>query len=257
MANSSKRSVFDKSIVNKKFGALLVLDDFKVNEKITKTGKVNKYTTVKCICDCGNEKYVNRNYLYSSKHPNCGCLVENNINLVNQKFGKLTVISQTLSRNGRKAWYCKCDCGSDKITNTKALRTGQTTSCGCIHYSKRNFHKNWRGTENISLTFFTAVKRGAISRNIEFDITIEYIEELFIKQNKKCALSGMDLVFSQVTKNKFGVGNASLDRIDSKKGYITGNLQWVHKTINIMKNTLSQDEFINICLKISKKFYEK
>jgi len=252
-----KKQPFDKSIVDKKFGNLLVLDDFKRVEKISKKGKASNFTSIKCKCDCGNEKYVSREYLLASKYPSCGCLVLNNVNLVNQKFGKLTVISQTLSRNGRKAWYCKCDCGSDKIVNTKALRTSQTTSCGCIHYSKRNFHKNWKGTEHIALTFFTSVKRGATSRNIIFDIDIDYLEELYLKQNKKCALSGMDLIFSNVTKNKFGVGTASLDRIDSNQGYIIGNLQWVHKKINIMKNVFTQEEFIDICAKVYKKNYEK
>lgn len=252
-----KKQHFDKSIVGRKFGNLLVLDDFKGTKHTSKTGKVSNLTFVKCKCDCGNEKYVNRSYILISKDASCGCLVVNNVNLVNQKFGKLTVISQTLSRNGRKAWYCKCDCGSDKIVNTKALRIGDTTSCGCIHHAKRNFHKNWKGTEHIALTFFTSVKKGALSRNIVFDIDIDYLEELYLKQNKKCTLSGMDLVFSNVTKNKFGVGNASLDRIDSAQGYIIGNLQWVHKKINIMKNVFSQEEFIDICTKVYKKYYEK
>lgn len=39
----------------------------------------------------------------------------------------------------------------------------------------------------------------------------------------------------------------SLDRIDSTKGYIEGNVQWVHKSVNIMKSTLTQEQFINFC----------
>jgi hypothetical protein len=44
---------------------------------------------------------------------------------------------------------------------------------------------------------------------------------------------------------------ASLDRIDSSKGYIEGNLQWVHKDVNIMKMDLSQVEFIDYCVKVA------
>jgi len=73
---------------------------------------------------------------------------------------------------------------------------------------------------------------------------------LFIKQNKKCALTGLDI--------KFGVRNdkitgtyeettASLDRIDSSKGYVKGNIQWVHKDINIMKNDFNVDKFKKLC----------
>jgi hypothetical protein len=38
-----------------------------------------------------------------------------------------------------------------------------------------------------------------------------------------------------------------LDRVDSSKGYIEGNVQWVHKTINLMKQSFNQKEFIHFC----------
>ena len=37
---------------------------------------------------------------------------------------------------------------------------------------------------------------------------------------------------------------ASLDRIDSKLGYILGNIQWVHKQINEMKMDLAEVDFL-------------
>lgn len=43
---------------------------------------------------------------------------------------------------------------------------------------------------------------------------------------------------------------ASLDRIQNDKGYIEGNVQWVHKDINRMKNIFEQNYFIDICKKI-------
>lgn len=41
-----------------------------------------------------------------------------------------------------------------------------------------------------------------------------------------------------------------LDRIDSSKGYIEGNVQWVHKDVNMMKQNYSQKYFIEMCKKI-------
>ena len=50
---------------------------------------------------------------------------------------------------------------------------------------------------------------------------------------------------------------ASLDRIDSSRGYDADNIQWVHKDINWMKQDFSQSEFIAYCRRVSKKFYAK
>jgi hypothetical protein len=250
MFDAPSNSIFDKSFIGKKFGTVIPLDDFKIKNKISRNGKMYNYTMIKCKCDCGNEKYLERTHIIFTKYPSCGCLSNASTNLVGQRFGKLLVIEQTLSRNGRKAWYCKCDCGSDKIVNTKMLRLKQTSSCGCAHHPQGNKSKNWRGGENISATLIATIKASARNRNLIVDIDLEYLEELLLSQNKKCALSGLDLVFSKVNKNKFGVGNASLDRIDSNIGYIKGNVQWVHKKINIMKNIYSQDEFIQMCINV-------
>ena len=69
---------------------------------------------------------------------------------------------------------------------------------------------------------------------------------MFIGQNKKCSISGIDIVLSY---NRYGdiEQTASLDRIDNSKGYVEGNLQWTNKWINKMKLHFSDEEFINWC----------
>lgn len=42
-------------------------------------------------------------------------------------------------------------------------------------------------------------------------------------------------------------GNVSIDRIDSSIGYLPSNIQLVDKRINMLKNILPQDEFIDLC----------
>ena len=45
--------------------------------------------------------------------------------------------------------------------------------------------------------------------------------------------------------------SASLDRIDNNIGYIEGNVQWVHKWINVMKGAMSNECFIFLCNKVA------
>jgi hypothetical protein len=72
--------------------------------------------------------------------------------------------------------------------------------------------------------------------------------DLFLKQNKKCVLSGLPIEFKARRK---GHNTASLDRINSNEGYVDGNVQWVHKDINWMKNTFSQQHFVDMCKKVA------
>jgi len=83
-------------------------------------------------------------------------------------------------------------------------------------------------------------------RGQSFKITIQYAWELFLKQNKKCALSGLPLALSP-NSMAAGASSASLDRIDSSKGYEEGNVQWVHATLNFMKTSLKQEDFVKWC----------
>lgn len=85
-------------------------------------------------------------------------------------------------------------------------------------------------------------------RGVVFSISMEYAWSLYEKQNKKCVLSGLSLVFAKTKKgHSTGETSASLDRIDSKEGYVEGNVQWLHKWVNLMKSDFSQEEFIQYC----------
>ena len=60
-------------------------------------------------------------------------------NLIGEKFGRLTVLSRAPNdKNGRSMWYCECDCGSEEIKAYRQdhLKSGATTSCGCLQKEK-------------------------------------------------------------------------------------------------------------------------
>jgi phosphopantetheine adenylyltransferase len=170
-----------------------------------------------------------------------------------QKFGKLFVLNYVETINKLSRYLCQCDCGNQKVLIRKLLVRGDTKSCGCDWIQSNSKHHSWKGYEDLPLDFFTSIKRGAKSRNIEFDIKIEDIWDLLIRQDRKCALSGLDLKFSQIRKNRTLQTTCSLDRIDSSMGYVNGNVQWVHKKINIMKNKLLDKDFIYFCVMVSNK----
>jgi hypothetical protein len=167
----------------------------------------------------------------------------------NQEYGNQFIAGNTLLfQSGilRKIkgyfWLCKCDCGTEKEININNLKSKETVSCGC-HRKVNSF----KGFGNLSATHWNHIKTQAEQRGFEFNITIEYAWNLFLKQKERCSMSGIKIYISRNIANKKLQKTASLDRIDSKKGYIEGNVQWIHKTINKMKNNILEEDFINFC----------
>lgn len=61
------------------------------------------------------------------------------INLLGQKFGKLTVIAPAPSdKNGNAMWKCRCDCGKEIFAKGVRLRGGYVQSCGCLRIENSN-----------------------------------------------------------------------------------------------------------------------
>lgn len=165
--------------------------------------------------------------------------------LTNQRFGKLVALERTKERRqGHTMWECLCDCGERSLVRLGDLTRpgpGSVRSCGCAKYSKGPENGWWGGARHVSGTCFGSIRRNAAARGIKMGITIEYVDGLLEKQSFRCALTGWPIVVDDT---------ASLDRIDSGKGYEAGNVQWVHKDVNIAKNVFSTDHFDSICVAV-------
>ncbi len=176
---------------------------------------------------------------------------KNKIDLTGQIFGKLSVIELVYKKCGkydRKFWKCECDCKDKTIVLVTQghLLSGHSKSCRCVWKTIGPGHPSFKGYGELSHTFWGTIKASASVRNIEFAITIEFAWNLFIKQNRKCALSGVDLEMHPMEKSTVR-NTASLDRIDSSKDYTEDNVQWVHKKLNRMKVNMLDEEFIKWC----------
>lgn len=81
------------------------------------------------------------------------------------------------------------------------------------------------------------------------DITFEEIRELWNHQNGRCALSGTKMTHDPTPDLRSAQrrNNVSIDRIDSSKGYVSGNVHLVTSQINLMKLDYSVEEFVDAC----------
>lgn len=96
-------------------------------------------------------------------------------------------------------------------------------------------------TNNIFQQRFLAARSRARAKGIDFNITKDYIVELYEKQGGKCFYSGIPL-----SKRLNDRHVLSIDRVDSDKGYVADNVVISCAIVNSMKNDMTKDEFTSI-----------
>lgn len=220
----------------------------------------------KLLCDCGNEYIATTSSLNRGQQKSCGKCdfrkysekrKNTRLKVQGDRYNSLVVIddSYKIDKSGDRLVKCLCDCGKEKDIKLSAIRIGKIKSCGCRPLRVGREHPNYRGYEDISQILWISIKNSAIKRKIDFSISIEYAWSIFLLQDRKCVLSGVELFFdiSRLDNN----GNASLDRINSNLGYIEGNVQWVHADINKIKNNFQQERFLELCELIAQYKKEK
>jgi hypothetical protein len=175
---------------------------------------------------------------------------------VGQTFGYLVGLSVRSYRlpNGKltNKVLCQCRCGSQREIFTSSLTQGRSRSCGCdkSRFARITGDRNaqFKGIKELRASLWNAYKRSARTREIPFDITMAYAWSVYELQNGCCAISGEVIGFGPRTRTQNT--SASLDRIDHACGYVEGNVQWVHKRVNMMRNASSVADFVEWCRKI-------
>lgn len=87
------------------------------------------------------------------------------------------------------------------------------------------------------------IKEETIGRYDELEIDKKYQEGMSTTEICRTFKISWNLTMQQQ--------NMSIDRINSDIGYEEGNIQWVDKRINMMKGSLSNEEFIELCTKVA------
>ncbi len=161
-------------------------------------------------------------------------------NLVNKKFGKLTVKSVSHSNNGI-IWNCECDCGNVCKTSGRDLVCSHTTSCGC--------NRNNPDGLAAMVYMFHEYKNHAKARNIDFLLNKSEFQEL---TSGNCFYCGKE---PNQTNKKMKTFNGNylyngIDRVDNNIGYEYNNCVSCCSECNYMKNTQSQGGFLSMVKRI-------
>jgi len=144
------------------------------------------------------------------------------------------------NKHGRMHFYCSRSCsgkGNTRSHDNLGRWKGDTSLLESSNLSDE--YTPFR-------THLRRIKRRYTKDN---DVDLKYLKSLWDNQEGKCAITGVDLILENKVSNPNY--SASIDRIDSNKGYTKGNIHFISVTTNYAKNKYSLEtlrEYFEIVL---------
>lgn len=190
-------------------------------------------------CTCG------ATYAFASKNGALEMLERGTCRHCKKDYRSVNDAVHKIHQNAAGKWCSFCPVCKKEQEYTRKDHAKQSSVAGWTCRSCTAAAKGFAAGkfENINEAIYSLWKKMAMSRGIRFDLTVD---QMFDPFTGFCTLTGWPIKLLRVR------GTASLDRIDSSKGYEVGNIQWVHTMVNMSKNKYPQHEFVRMCTAVAK-----
>ena len=175
--------------------------------------------------------------------------------MVGNAYGRLTVLERTQnpSKWGGAKWLCRCECGKVVPILGNSLRSGNSTSCGCLRVEmfKPRTLPPGEASENRAVL---QTKANAKSRGYEWALTREHAVSLMRQNCFYCDAAPAQVAISRNrnSKNYTPFFYNGLDRVDNSRGYTTNNVVPCCFVCNRAKDTMSLEKFREWVFRVSR-----
>lgn len=144
-------------------------------------------------------------------------------------------------------------CGKPTSIRSNNAHLGAKCSLECRREASRVQAAGARKRSPSSLlqALLTQCKFRAKKRGMEFDLTFDWANTKLEEQGGKCAISGVEMIASNApAKSRSHKFTATIDRIDSTKGYTKDNVQLVTYIANICKNAFTMEDVMEFAVNV-------
>jgi len=145
-----------------------------------------------------------------------------------KRFGRLVVLHRTWNRKTSAFWQCQCDCGGKTKTSGTDLRSGHSTSCGCLAIEKMNAATTTHGLSKTPI--YKVWKEMRRRCNLQSHARFKNYGGRGIVVCERWNMS-----FETFLKDVGGdyKSNLQIDRINNNGNYEPGNTRWVDAKTNV------------------------
>lgn len=171
-------------------------------------------------------------------------MAKNLENLIGMRFNKLVVVERAEnSKQGKRMWICKCDCGrtKQKPVSTYELKSGKVKSCGCLYYESNKDGRTTTHGKSRSRIYkiWNSMKARCFNPNHQ---AYKQYSGRGIKVCDEWA-NNFPAFYSWAMANGY-TESLTIDRIDNNKGYSPDNCRWT--TYVIQENNRSNNRLVTI-----------
>lgn len=171
--------------------------------------------------------------------------------LPGSRWGQVVILKEQplgdRSAHGFRVFDVLCDCGAEFPASSQTLtRNNYEPKCRNCNYKSREIYGSYG---EINDCYMKKVFASAKARDFQVQIDCQDLDNQWLLQEGLCALSGVPLKLKTMTRDTSFT--ASIDRIDSSLGYLVGNIQWVHRHLNLMKSNHTSEYFYNLCFQVT------
>lgn len=117
-------------------------------------------------------------------------------------------------------------------------------SCVNIH-NKVMYNIKYNTLDGVLYLRCKKARGRAAEKHMKFDLTPEFLLELWNVQDGKCFYSGLEMSF-----DRNDLYTVSVDRVDSNKGYTQDNVVLTAWSVNNMKSSYTVEEFLFLCASV-------